>query len=254
MKDRKTLPTFKQSLGRITRPMARGTRLWENARFVLADVPLDKKETKKILPWCMGLGSNPTATLFIVDYTKTSFTVPYHEAALLVHVKTPLGKGLHCPWMVVDDDTAMIYGREILGYPKKKADIVFEENNGNITAGVTRRGVEVLRIESTSKARQASPPPVFDCKTFNVGGPLQFFSLLQPIWLFRPKEEIHESYETEARVLINDSEYDPIARLIDGEPFNTRMVVLDIIKGRYFLFAGLAGGFWYVHSYYLRYR
>lgn len=123
----------------------------------------------------MGLGPNPTATLFIVDYTKRSFTVPYHEAALLVHVRTPLGKGLHCPWMVVDDDTAMIYGREILGYPKKAADITFEEDGKNITAGVTRRGVEVLRIESTSKTRRTPPPPVFDYKTFNVGGPLRFF-------------------------------------------------------------------------------
>ena len=249
-----TLPSFRQSLSRVIKPIARGTRLWENARFVLADVPLNRKETKKILPWCMGLGAKPTATLFIVNYTKTSFTVPYHEAALLIHVKTPLGKGLHCPWMVVDDDTAMIYGRELLGYPKKRADITFEENKGNITASVTRRAVEVLRIESTSKAQQASPAPVFDKKTFNVGGPLQGFPLLHPIWLFRPKEEIHESYETDAKVVINDSDYDPIARLIDGEPFNTRMVALDILKAKYYLFAGLAGGIWFVHSYYLRYR
>lgn len=248
------LPSFKKSLSRIFQPTARGAKLWENARFVLADVPLDRKETKKILPWCMSPGDNPKGTLFIVDYTKTSFSVPYHEAALLIHVKTPLGRGLHCPWMVVDDDTAMIYGREFLGYPKKKADFTFTENEGLITAGVTRRGVDVLRMETMSKARQPSPPPVFDFKTFNVGGPLQFYSLLQPVWLFRPKEIIHESYETTARVEVNDSEYDPIARLINGDPFNARMVVMDIPGAKYYLFAGLAGMIWYVHTYYMRYR
>lgn len=249
-----TLPTFRQSLARVTRPMARGSNLWDNARFVLADVPLDRKETRKILPLGMWTGADAKATLFIVDYTRTSFTVPYHEAALLIHVKTPLGKGLHCPWMVVDDDTALIYGREILGYPKKKADFTFAENQGHIEAVVRRRGVEVVRFDSVNKAPQASPAPVFDYKTFNVGGPLQFFWLLQPVWMFRPREVIHESYATEAKVVINDSEYDPLARLISGEAFNSRMVVLDIPGAKYYLFAGLAGFVWYIHSYYLRYR
>ena len=248
------LPTFRQSFGRVTRPMARGTNLWDNARFVLADVPLDKKETRKILPLGMWTGDNPRGTLFIVDYTRTSFTVPYHEAALLIHVKTPLGKGLHCPWMVVDDDTALIYGREILGYPKKWGDFTFTEKEGHIEAAVRRRGVEVLRFDSVNQEAQARPAPVFDHKTFNVGGPLQFFWLLQPVWMFRPKEVIHESYATEAQVVINDSEYDPLARLISGKAFNTRMVVLDIPRAKYYLFAGLAGFVWYIHSYNLRYR
>src|SRR6056297_2428422 len=121
MTNNNRLPSFTQSLAKITKPMAKGTKLWVNARFVLADVPVDRKTTNKILPLGMRVGPETKATLFIVDYTKTPFTVPYHEAALLIHVKTPLGKGLHCPWMVVDDDTALIYGREILGYPKKAA-------------------------------------------------------------------------------------------------------------------------------------
>ncbi len=254
MPNRKPLPSFKQSLAGIMQPTARGTNLWDNARFVLADVPLDKRQVKKVLPWCMWTGDEAKGTLFIVDYTKTAFSVPYHEAALLVHVKTHLGKGLHCPWMVVDDDTALIYGREFLGYPKKRADFTFDENNESITATVNRRGVEVLRIESVSKTRQTSPAPVFDYKTFNVGGPLQFYALLQPIWWFRPKEVIHESWDTEATVTVNDSDFDPIARLIDGEAYNTRMVVLDIPRAKYYLFGGLAGFIWYVHTYRMRYR
>ena len=74
----------------------------------LADVPLHRAATKRILPLGMKLTDQPTGTLFIVDYTKTSFTIPYKEAALLIKVKTPFGQGVHCPWMVVDDDTALI--------------------------------------------------------------------------------------------------------------------------------------------------
>jgi len=246
-------PSFRQTLQKIRQPLAKGTKMWENARFVLADFPLDRKETRKILPGFMRVDPELKATLFVVDYTKTSFTAPYHEAAVLIHVRTPLGRGLHCPWMVVDDDTALIYGREILGYPKKMADIAFEEQNGTVKARVARRGTEVLQFESTSRARQSAPAPVFNYKTFNAGGPLQFFSLLQPVWLFRPREEIRESYDTEARVVIRASEYDPISRLFAGEPFNTRMVVMDIPGGTYFLPAGLAGFIWYVHTYAMRY-
>ena len=89
-----------------------GGKMWENARFIVADIPIDKTKAKKILPVGMGLYSPPKATIFISDYTKTSFTVPYHEAAFLIHVRTPVGKGLHCCWMIVDDDTALIYGSQ----------------------------------------------------------------------------------------------------------------------------------------------
>jgi acetoacetate decarboxylase len=252
-------PSFRDALTAVRTPYGYSTpperrpNLWDNARFVLADFAVKRKEANKILPLGMWLGAEPKATLFIVDYTKTSFTVPYHEAALLLHVHTPMGKGLHCPWMIVDDDTAMIYGRELLGYPKKFADFVFKEDNGYIEASLTRRGVEVLRFESKNGASQPSPAPVFDKKTFNVGGPLQLL-YLQPIWMFRPKEVIRESYETEAKVTINESEYDPIARYLAGEATNTRMVVLDITGARYYLPVGAAWIKWFIHSYFLRYR
>ncbi len=247
--------SFKRALGRMMKSVPRGGLLWENARFVLADVPVDRDEVNKMLPLCMRASDEAKATIFIVDYTKTSFTVPYQEAAVLIHVKTPLGKGLHCPGMVVNDDTALIYGREFLGYPKKAADIIFEEKDENIKASVTRRGVEVLRIESKSGSLQPSPEPVFDYKTFNVGAGLQLAGTIMPIWLFRPKEIIHESYETEAKVTINASDYDPISRMLIGEPTNTRMVVLDIpADGKYMLPVGAAGFLWYVRTFYMRNR
>lgn len=245
--------SFWNTFKRVYEPSSKGNKLWENARFVLADVPLDARETKKILPLGMRLTQKPTATLFIVNYTKTSFTVPYMEAAVLIHVRTPLGQGLHCPWMLVDDDTALIYGRELLGYPKKRGAFTFEENDGLINAGVARRATEVLRFETRVGQAQASPAPVFDFKTFNVGGMGQWF-IVQPVWMFRPKEIIHESYEAESTVTIGKSEYDPIYKLVAGAPFNSRMVVMDIPGGKYNLPVGLAGFRWFVYTYYLRYR
>lgn len=227
--------------------------LWDNARFVLAKVPLDRAAAKEILPLGMWLDEPATGVLFIVDYTKTSFTVPYKEAALLINVKTPLGSGVHCPWMVVDDDTALIYGRELLGYPKKMAEFTFDEREDAVKASVTRRGVKVLSLEARRGQAQTTPPPVFNKKTFNAGGLGQFFSI-NPVWLFKPKEKIHESYEAEVEVRLEASPFDPIADLVAGPATSGRLVVMDIPGSEYNLPVGLAGLRFFANTFYLRFR
>ena len=228
---------------------------WDNARFVLVDVPLDYHEVKRILPWGMKPSNPPMATLFIVDYTKVSFPiVPYHEAAMLIHVSTPLGAGLHCCWMIVDDDTALILGREMLGYPKKMGDFEYDEKDGNIHASVSRRGVKVMDITAKRGLPQTPKPPVFDIKTFNVGAMGQFFAL-NPIWVFRAREVIHESYQADIKLTLNDSGFDPISRLVAGEPQSGRIVVMDIPgDGAYMAPVGVAGPCWFGRTFNMRFR
>ncbi len=160
------ITTPRETFKRMRKAIKSGLKLWENARFVMTDVPLDKQEAQKILPLGMKLTESPTATVFVVNYQNTAFTVPYKEAAFLIHVRTPLGKGLHCCWMVVDDDTALILGRELLGYPKKMADIRFEEKGGDVKASVTRRGTRVLAMEAKRGQSQDFP---LSLDEFNLG-------------------------------------------------------------------------------------
>ncbi len=227
--------------------------LWDNARFIFADVPVDKKEASRRLPFGLKLSDPPRATLFIVDYTKTSFTVPYHEAAILLHVKCVLGTGLHCPWMIVDDDTAMIYGRELLGYPKKMGEFVFEESEDRVSASLTRRGVTILSMEGEKGAKQKDPAPAFDVKTWNGGGPGSWF-VVNPIWMFRPKEVIHESREMDVKLAVEHSEFDPVADMIAGDPVSGRFVAMDIVGSRYNLPVGLAGLRWLATNFEMRFR
>ena len=227
--------------------------LWDNARFIFADVPVDAVRASRILPWALKLTDPARATLFIADYPKTSFTVPYHEAALLLHVRHPLGQGLHCPWMIVDDDTALIYGRELLGYPKKMGEFEFEEDKSSVRASLTRRGTRILSIEGAKGERQAHPAPAFDIKTFNVGGPGSFFGI-NPIWMFRPREVMHESLEMEVELRVESSEFDPIADIIAGDPVSGRFVVLDIVGGRYNIPVGVSGVQHLVNNLDMRFR
>jgi acetoacetate decarboxylase len=233
--------------GEITVP------LWEDARFILADVPLKANEARKILPWGMKLTDPPTATLFIADYRKTGFTVPYKESGVLIHVKTLFGTGYHCCWMPVDDDTALIYGRELLGYPKKLAQIDFKETPGEISASVTRRGVKVLSMAGKRGPSQSVPDPVFDVKTFNVGGMGQSFAV-NLVWLFRPIEVIHEAYDADVTVKLEESELDPLTTFIEPGVIRGRMAFIDIIASYYMFPVGIAGIKWLSHTFPMRMR
>ncbi|MBU2552153.1 MAG: acetoacetate decarboxylase family protein [Proteobacteria bacterium] len=247
------ITTPRETLRRVRQAIKDGVKMWDGARLVLADLPLDEREVARILPWGMKPADPPLATLFITDYPKNAFTVPYKEAAVLIHVRTPLGRGIHCCWMVVDDDTALILGRENLGYPKKLADITYEESAGGARAAVRRRGVDVLTMEAVRGARQTAPPPVFARKTFNISGPGQLM-FIHPVWLFHPTEVILESYEADVSVTIGDSVFDPLNRIVAGGSVRGRLTVVDILGSRYNLPVGLAGPTWVMNTYMMRFK
>ena len=233
----------------------RRVNMWDSAQLVLADVPLDRQQVKRILPLGMRPTDPPVATLFLIDYPAVAYPLfPYREAMMMVHVRTPLGQGRHCCWIIVDDDSALILGREMLGFPKKTGRFVFDVNKETVSASVTRRGITVMSMRATRGSREASPHPVFNHKTFHFGGMGQFMAL-SPVWVFRPKEVIRESYRADIQLTLNDSELDPIARLVVGEPRNGRIVVMDIPgDATYMLPVGLAGPFVFGRTFNMRVR
>lgn len=228
---------------------------WNNARFVLADIPLERREVNKVLPLGMWTGPEPKATLFICHYPEVSYPIfPYHEAAMLVHVRTPMGKGLHCCWMIVDDDTALILGREMLGYPKKMGIFEFHESGNDIQAAVSRRGTRVIEIRARGGDPQDPVPPVFNHKTFNTGAMGQFLAI-NPVWMFRPREVIRESHSADIQLTLNESVFDPLARLAAGEPSNGRIVVMDIPgDSPYMLPVGISGPVLFNRTFNMRFR
>jgi acetoacetate decarboxylase len=71
--------------------------------------------------------------------------------------------------MIVDDDTALALGREMLGYPKKMGAFRFDEQEKEIQASVSRRGNPGDGDYGRRGAPQDPAPPVFNHKTFNTG-------------------------------------------------------------------------------------
>ena len=68
-------------------------------------------------------------------------------------------RGFYCLAMPVDDDTAMIGGREQFGFPKKMADhISLDRDGARVIGSVVRHGVEILHIEGDAH-EEVTPEP-----------------------------------------------------------------------------------------------
>lgn len=227
----------------------------KNARLILADLPVKAAEAERVLPLGLRLSSPPAARLFVVSYERAAYCGPYNEASLAFFVKSWFGEGGHVSWMAVDDDTALIIGRELLACPKKMADISFRWEEGGVSAGVTRRGRKVVEIEAEITGEEREPGFVFGSKAFNIGAMGQFF-FLNPIWCFRLEERIYESYEAEGRLTLRESTCDPISGYIASypDPLPMRVVRMDVNQLRYMLPVGLAGVGWFLRTYDMRFR
>jgi acetoacetate decarboxylase len=137
-----------KELARRSLDLARHSALiFEKSLIITAEVAVDPKEAKALLPYGLWLPKRPTALLFAADHRKPAFTRHYQEVALMLRVESIVGKGLLVAWMLVNDDSALIYGREVLGYPKKMATITIEDNAGAVRVRAARREGEIFALD-----------------------------------------------------------------------------------------------------------
>ena len=90
---------------------------------------------------------------FVAHYPQTNFGVRYRESALFLMASFNGEEGVYCLAMPVDNDMALILGRETFGYPKKIGAIDLEREGNDFRAGTERRGIRFLdmkvRLEGT---------------------------------------------------------------------------------------------------------
>jgi hypothetical protein len=133
--------------------------------------------------------------------------------------------------MPVNDDMAMVYGRERFGFPKKMADTITLDNTGRqIVGSVVRKGTEILRIElepsgsaqlhgSTEIGGEAVDPDGRPCRQAvwflfkhfpsPSGKSLDYLPrLVRQRTLFRPRPGVRQGL---GRVVLTSSACDPLA-------------------------------------------
>jgi acetoacetate decarboxylase len=226
---------------------------YESARFVTVDLPVRAENVRPLLPVGMWLPSQPSATLFAANYRPT-FTHPYQEAGVLLRVITPFGKGVYCPWIVLNNDTALLYGRCFTAFPKKWAEILWEENAEVTRVRVCRRGAQVLSLEMTSGATASDPKPLWGQKIFNVGGMGEMHAV-NLVWMMKVKEQVRDVRRSRLNIALHSTPSDPLGSWLLSEPVVEGYTLSSELGSiRYLVPVGLTGPIWFLRNFALRFH
>ncbi|MCB1842645.1 MAG: acetoacetate decarboxylase family protein [Halioglobus sp.] len=138
--------------------------------MIWADMAISEDTAMALLPPGIRPAASPCVTFFIADYPHTSYGFSYHEAAVWVHAVDDSGELQHCPWMLVDDDQALVLGRELMGFPKMLGEISLHSDGQHALGRAVRKGREMLRIEGSLASDHVQPPVLFDKRVINLVG------------------------------------------------------------------------------------
>jgi acetoacetate decarboxylase len=207
-----------------------GQWMWTNASVLAVDVEVSAKGVASWLPGGLRLTRPARATIFVADYPETSFGPVYREAAVLLHVKLGFREAVHCPWMLVDDDVALILGREILGCPKKMGEISLSIEEGTVRATVDRKGTRLIDISGGLGPEDPDAPPLFGRLAANVWGLVGL--TLPKVIRFTPTEEIISARTAEVAVELRGSEHDPLEEMELGSVLEARLYRANFSAGK----------------------
>jgi acetoacetate decarboxylase len=197
--------------GRLAGMLAPGDWLYRDAHYLVADMEIDGPAARRWVPSPLRLASPARASIFTGWFPTNTFGSVYREAGLFLHVEHGRKRAIFSPWMLVDDDVALILGRELLGYPKKMGTIDFHLDGDRVSGVASRRGTELVRMEGTLRERVESPPPMLGRPHRNVRSSLGLS--VPKVIAFTPREEAIEVRRAELDVSIGGSERDPLSQL-----------------------------------------
>ena len=184
----------------------------------------------RLLPPPLKPASSPIAYAFVASYPRTNFDVTYKETALFIRASFNGEEGGYCLAMPVTSDMALIYGREIFGFPKKMADIHYKKNGDTVVGWTKRRGTRFMKIRAklTGKFNDPAMQDIITANPMSKDGSSTITSynfkyfpapegcafdynprLVQQETLFRPKEMLFG----EAQIIFKPSDYDPWAEV-----------------------------------------
>lgn len=206
-----------------------GGKLYRNAQYLTAVVEVDDKAMAPWLPSGIKLAQPGRADLFCAFFPDNVYTGAYHEAGLFVHIKVGRRTGIFCPWMILDDDRALIIGRELLGYPKKLGEIAWDDNGQHIVAKATRRGSTLIEMDAKFGEVLHDAPPILGLPHRNITGGLGV-SLPREI-RFKPNEHPVEVRRMEMQLRFDGTAHDPLHEMGLGQVIEARLHRVDLSAG-----------------------
>ena len=102
---------------------------------------------ERILPPPLEPISLPIVIAFLANYPEATQGQPYLESALMIRCKYQGIPGNYFLAMHVNDDRAMVGGREACGFPKKMANLFLKEDGNTIEGYSERIGTKNLEVK-----------------------------------------------------------------------------------------------------------
>lgn len=152
--------------------------------------------------------------------------------------------------MIVDDDVALILGRELLGYPKKMGTIDFRVDGDGVSGIASRRGCELVRMEGTLEEEVVPPPPMLGRPHRNVRSALGLS--VPKVIAFRPREEAISVRRAKLAVTIGGSERDPLTELGFGRVLSANLHRVNLGAGFLPLPVSAVSPAWHLRQWLLR--
>lgn len=103
---------------------------------------------ERLLPPPLEPTETPIARAYVCEFPRTNFGISYQETALMLLCQYKGEMGVYILAMHVDNDMAMVLGREMFGYPKKMAEIKFKKKRVGASGWGKRHGIKVVEMQS----------------------------------------------------------------------------------------------------------
>lgn len=193
---------------------------WEGVRVVVFPFQPRPGAVESILPPGMEASSGP-GIVTLLTYPSAEFIHAFNELVVLVPVRVGDVEGNYVPYIYVTTDEALIPGREIAGFPKKLAEVIWERDGDQFRGSVTRWGKRILSLEGTIQG--VLPPEIAAAQAEAARRPTINYKLIPgPAGEIEIEEITSVQLEIEqrqvevgfGRLTCEDSDLDPVARLV----------------------------------------
>ncbi len=117
--------------------------IYKDAHIYAFQYETDEESASELLPEQLALTDTPSATLAFIEYGQCSLG-PYREVTLSIDATYEGEQIPYLAYLFLDEDVPILAGREVYGFPKKKAAIEFTRQEDVLGMYVERpKGIRI---------------------------------------------------------------------------------------------------------------
>lgn len=209
--------SFSKTSEQLDRYYGLGVRKFDGAKMLGVMFLTEPDIVKRCLPPPLEPVDTPRGMMFIAEYPETNLGPGYREAALFLGCQYKGEVGNYCLSMPIESEESRLYnGRDIFGYPKKKATIHLEHDGDVVYGWVERHGIRFVEIKAQLMGELPALPPPGPNFLFKASPKIDLTPGFDgPVLLCRQQTDVElKSLRIgRAEVILRDSELDPWAEI-----------------------------------------